>query len=90
MNPLEGNRYRIVVFLSTIQSRDLSTVVTGINAIQTNSDDNNDAPVYSISGQRVFIPQKGIHITHGHKILVKSFSPMQTWTRIVRSTSQMP
>ena len=52
-----------------IISPDLSTVVTGISAIHADSHDN--APVYTISGQRISKPQRGITISNNRKVVVR-------------------
>ena len=52
-----------------ILSPDINAVVTGICAIHADNDD--DAPVYNISGQRVAKTQRGINIIKGRKVAVK-------------------
>lgn len=54
---------------TTILSQDISTVITGMNAVYANAED--DAPIYNISGQRVSNKQKGLVITKGHKAVVR-------------------
>ena len=54
---------------TTILSQDISSVITGINAIYADTDD--AAPVYNISGQRVSKKQRGINIVNGSKVVVR-------------------
>ena len=44
-------------------------ITVGIRSI--NANDRQDAPVYSIAGQRIAAPQKGINIIGGKKVVVK-------------------
>ena len=52
-----------------IYSIEVESVSDGIGTIQADEDDN--APVYNLNGQRVNTPRKGIYIKKGKKVLVK-------------------
>lgn len=54
---------------TTILSQDISSVITGINTVYADAED--DAPVFNVSGQRVSNKQKGLVITKGHKAVVR-------------------
>ena len=46
----------------------ISSIADGINGV---SADSNDAPVYTLGGQRVESPKKGIYVKDGRKVVVK-------------------
>ena len=52
-----------------IYSIEVESVSDGIVTVQVDEDD--DAPVYNLNGQRVNTPRKGIYIKNGKKVLVK-------------------
>ena len=52
-----------------IKPEDFYVIPVGITDVVAKTEDN--APVYSLSGQRLAAPQKGINIVGGKKLMVK-------------------
>ena len=46
-------------------------VLTRIQGVTVSREDQNDGPIYNLSGQRLSAPQKGINIINGRKVVIK-------------------
>ena len=45
--------------------------LSGVSVVNSDTSFNTATPVYNLSGQRLMVPQKGINIVNGKKVVVK-------------------